>query len=1046
MKQNNLKTLLILLLACVANICYANPFQVQLYGYNSNGSYNPGGPLIDCFGQTAILQASSQNGVTPISYTLIGNGNSVTLSPLDSTFYNIEAGVYTVIATDANGQTATNTFLLWQPAPIWSQISTNYPLNCNDESFNINTQGGIPPYYYTINSYPNNNGTVNPTAGMSTTATIPKPLIPGDIYTVTVTDMNACTATTIYQPITTNPPTNPFPGIAVNASSNTSSDGAISGLLNSPDPLNYTTISPSGTVTATLNSTTNTKEFLNLTSGTYTIQATSAQNDALGLFCPSTFTQTIGSNVTSPSLTATSTQTNVTCNGDADGGAIVIASGGVAPYLYSLDGAPASANNNFTSLTAGTYIVTVSDNSATPISTTIIITISNPSPIVVTPTINHLLCAGLTNGSASVTVTGGTMPISSYLWSGPAVSSTATHTDASSGMYDVFVVDANGCIGSTSLVITEPAALVATAAMVNNISCNGLSDGSADAVATGGTMPYSFSWSNGNPSSLANGLATGSYTCVVTDGNNCTTTVDINVSEPALLIPYITNTGTLNCQNSATATLTANASGGLSPYAYNWSGAVTSSSATLNNVGVGTYTLVVSDANMCIGTTLITLTSASNFSITNATAVKACNGSFGTITVTANSPATCVSTPFASQSSAGIYINALPNTYTVTATNHLGCTTSTIVTLNNTPPIIFSAGATMSPSCNGSATGTISRPATGGLPGLTYALLTSTTAVQTVPGTFTNLGGGIYTVRATDARGCTKTTAVLLPQPSLVNVGPVARLNPKCFGGSNGTITAASTSGGTGVKTLTLSPTGLPILNGFINLSAGIYTLTVKDANNCSRTSIVSLTQPSPIVIGNVVKINPNVSSGSNNGKIILSATGGTGAKTYSITPVAGIQSPVGSFNNLSAGNYTATVRDANLCTVTTAVTLTLSPLIVNNGTVTPIEANDVMVQNSNDELRNEDLPVLSNPVSEVKIYPNPTLGPTTIELNAEKEMHIRMLVLNQFGAIVKKIEYDVHSGVNLIQVNLSNLTNGQYFIKVELSPEKVITKSVIKQ
>ena len=162
-------------------------------------------------------------------------------------------------------------------------------------------------------------------------------------------------------------------------------------------------------------------------------------------------------------------------------------------------------------------------------------------------------CFGGSTGSIDITVSGGT-PGYTYAWTtadGSGLSpSTEDQTGLAAGTYDLLVTDANGCTTSTSVVITEPAAALAASTSITDVSCNGASDGVAVLTVTGGTTPYSYSWSSGETTKDISGKTGGTYTVTVTDANGCTANATAIINEPAVLA--LSNTKTdVSCYNGA---------------------------------------------------------------------------------------------------------------------------------------------------------------------------------------------------------------------------------------------------------------------------------------------------------------------------------------------------------------------------------------------------------------------------------------------------------------------------------------------------------------
>ena len=313
----------------------------------------------------------------------------------------------------------------------------------------------------------------------------------------------------------------------------------------------------------------------NLSSGNYSVTITDKNG------CTTTASVTIN-NVSGPSATASGT--DATC-GNSNGTATVTATAGTSPYTYLWSNG--ASTSSATNIAAGSYTVTVTDKNGCTASATV--TINNVSGPTATSNETDASC-GNSNGTATVTATGGTSPYT-YLWSNGASTSSATVLAA--GNYSVTVTDKNGCTASATVTINNVSGPSATAS-ATDASC-GNSNGSATVTATGGTSPYTYLWSNGASTSSATALAAGNYTVTVTDKNGCTASATVTINNVSG--PSATASGTdATCGNSnGTATVTA--TGGTSPYTYLWSNGASTSSAT--NMAAGNYSVTLTDANGC---------------------------------------------------------------------------------------------------------------------------------------------------------------------------------------------------------------------------------------------------------------------------------------------------------------------------------------------------------------------------------------------------------------------------------------------------------------
>jgi gliding motility-associated-like protein len=475
-------------------------------------------------------------------------------------------------------------------------------------------------------------------------------------YTITATDQNGCTGTTtltITQPsaltasITS---TTPADCGQNNGSATVSASGGTPGYTYS--------WSPSGG-----NSSTGTA----LASGTYTVTVTDNNN------CTTTATANITCNSTGcPTITvSTSNVTNVLCNGGNNGSATASASGGNGTYTYTwtpgnLTGATQS------NLSANTYTITATDQDGCTGTTTVTIT----QPSVLSANISSTIPAdcGSNNGSATVSVLGGT---SAYTYNWPSGGNAATETGLSAGSHTVTITDANFCTTTATANISSNGGPTVNISSQTNLSCFGGNTGSATVNASGGAGPYSYSWSpSGGNSATASGLIAGTYTVSVTDASGCVSFANVTITQPDSLQVSANGSNASCLGNDGNASVSV--FGGTAPYSYLWNNGSQSSANT--NLEPGLYTVTVTDNNGCSATNSVTigistvggglLVSAIPDSITIMLGDSVQLSASGGITYSW-SPATGLScttcpNPFASPTET--------TTYTVTATDQNGCT------------------------------------------------------------------------------------------------------------------------------------------------------------------------------------------------------------------------------------------------------------------------------------------------------------------------------------------------------------------------------------
>ncbi len=291
-------------------------------------------------------------------------------------------------------------------------------------------------------------------------------------------------------------------------------------------------------------------------------------------------------------LSVTASSTDVSCNGANDGTATASPTGGNGIYSYAWSNG--GNTQTISNLGPGTYTVTVTSGAETATASAVV---TEPSALNASATGTDTSC-GNNNGSATANVSGGTTPYS-YNWSNGG--NTQTINGLAAGTYTVTVTDDNNCVTTASVNIASSTG-VTVSASGNDVSCNGGNDGSATASPSGGTAPYSYSWSNGGTTPTISGLTAGSYNVVVTDDTNCTASANVTINEPSALTVNVTGVDPVNGNDGSA---TANPSGGTAPYSYSWSNGGTSQ--TITGLSAGTYDVTVTDDNSCVATGSVTL-------------------------------------------------------------------------------------------------------------------------------------------------------------------------------------------------------------------------------------------------------------------------------------------------------------------------------------------------------------------------------------------------------------------------------------------------------
>ena len=331
-------------------------------------------------------------------------------------------------------------------------------------------------------------------------------------------------------------------------------------------------------------------------------------------------------------LSCTTTATGVTDCGIDDGTITVSAIGGTTGYTYDA-GAGTVTANMISGLVPGAYVVTVTDaNGCTSLCSAEITGLNIPT--CATSNIVNVDCNGNATGSYLVTGMGGNSMAYNFT-DGLMTNTDGVFTMLTAGNYTVTISEQDNpmCASTCTLEITEPSVLSCGITLNNNVSCNGLLDGSATVTGTGGTGPYTYFWPNGETAATATMLSDGLHTVTVTDANGCTTTCDVAVNENPVLTCTITETSSILCNGDSTGELTVTGVGGDGVYEYSLDGAAFQSANIYAGLMAGTYNITVRDGNGCTSECTATITEPTVVSCTTtATSVTDCGIDDGTIT------------------------------------------------------------------------------------------------------------------------------------------------------------------------------------------------------------------------------------------------------------------------------------------------------------------------------------------------------------------------------------------------------------------------------
>lgn len=891
----------------------------------------------NCGNGTGSIDLTVLNAVAPVTYSWSNGATTEDLSGLSE-------GSYTVVVTDANNCSDVATFDVINVAGNF--MVSNAAIgeeNCggSNGSVNISVLGGAMPYTYSWS----NGSTTEDITGVT-----------ADDYTVVVTDGNGCSVTETYTV-----PNNPG-NLAVTATVTpelcSNSNGAI----------NQTTTGGNGTLAYSWDSGQTTQDITGLSTGTYICTIT----DETGCSVENTYTvgqqsgdiSVVGSNITNETcgngqgavnITVTgnnlsflwsngattedisgvssgnyscvisnaqgctyTTQTYAVINasgslnvstqliteeicGNSNGSINMNVSGGTTPYTYQWSNG--STSEDLTGLSAGTYSVTVTDANGCVENHAITVNGNSGTLEIQNAIITNEVC-GDASGSIDLMVLGGTAPIS-YSWTNGVT--TEDINGLSAGTFEVTVTDQNGCEQSGSYVVTNQAnGLAFTQSLTNEVCSNG--QGEIALSVSGGTAPYTYSWSNGATTATAIGLSSGAYSCTITDNTGCsiiTGNIQVGNTPNGISVDAVVTDAT--CSPNGAIDVTVN--GGSTPLTFNWTSGQTTED--ISGLAAGSYTYTVTDANGCqlSGTEQVGQTNG-NITYTFTTIDEVCANGSGAIDLTPAGGATPYTYLWSNAATTEDLSGLSAGTYTCTITDQNGCsvTTGNIAVTNNAGNLSISNVVETDETCS-NGLGSVDISVAGGTAPITFAWSTGSTTED-----ISNLSSGTYLVTVTDASGCQASTQAVINSTagSLAITQPIVT-NETCSQ-SNGGIDISITGAANPVTYLWSNGSATQDLSG---LAAGSYTVTVTDGNGCQETGTYTVTNT-----GTTLAISSsNISDeycGSGSGSIAVTVTGGSSPYNYAWSNGG----TTATINGLGAGTYNLTVTDGSGCQVNGSYTV----------------------------------------------------------------------------------------------------------------------------
>lgn len=702
-------------------------------------------------------------------------------------------------------------------------------------------------------------------------------------YYVTVTDAAGCSVATIAVV------TESTPMSTAVESTDLTSPGANDGTatvtaIGGQQP--YTYLWTGGQTTATAS---------NLSPGEYTVTVTDGNS------CMAIDLATINDFECSPLDFDLSSDGILCAGGPGDISVTSISGNGPFTYLWNTS----DTASVITVSTAGTYSATVTDTDGCTHNESI--TISEPSAITVDVSKSDVSQVGGSDGSITITASGGT-PSLTYLWNdGPT---SASRSGLMAGIYSLIVTDANLCAETVSVTISDATCEdVVFSPMISHVTCFGGTDGSIDLNIQQINAPYTSEWSTGATGDVISNLSAGTYAVTLTDAAACEEIRSYTINEPSLITASIQTTDESSYQ-SEDGSLVVSASGGTGALTYLWDTGATSTSVA--NLAPGVYSVTISDANGCQveESAEVQAYTCPAFDITSVNTTD--NECFGETQGVAGVSISGGTAPYAFAWNTGettaVISDLASGVYEVTVTDDRNCPVSAVAVISEPSALVVNPSI-QHVSAVGLTDGQITLDISGGIAPYTINWNTGdTTSV------IDNLQEGLYTYTVTDANGCTSSADVTIEQYVCPQLSITIDLTSvSCRNSADGSLTA-STSGGTAPYSYIWSTsTSGSTIN---DLAPGVYDVTATDSKGCTVQSSVELINPDLLTF--TTQVTHETGNQSEDGTASVVITGGS--SPYTTVWDNGV---VGTDNaDLAPGLYNFEIADMNGCIVTGQVTI----------------------------------------------------------------------------------------------------------------------------
>jgi hypothetical protein len=1014
------------------------------------------GGTLTCTNPAITLQSTTNAGQPLYSWTGPNGFTSTAPAPVVNA-----VGVYLLTVTNpSNSCTATASATVNADNTPPGAIANGGMLTCTVDSIALSGHTTAMNAAY---SWTGPNGFISNLANPTVHA-------PGD-YILQVTGANGCTSTSVATIVLNNTP----PGASIDVSGSLNCSHSTVNLVGTstanPSGLEHVWTLPDNTQ---VNTGTGTLLAANAP-GVYKLLITNTVNG-----CTSSSSATVIQHA--PVTAGIAGQSNANCFGAANGQLSASAAGGDSNYSFLWNNGTGAASN--LNLSPGNYTVTITDGEGCTATATGVVT--QPGQLLANAGATPQSAAGASDGTASASPAGGT-PGYSYLWSNGGTTSSITGLNP--GLYTVTVTDSHGCTAIQTTSVNAYNCTIEASASTQNVGCFGETNGSASINISGGTAPFVYNWSNGTQTSSSGNLGPGFYSVSVTDAANCLVAVSFTILQSDTLLANVSaipSSGPTTNNGIATASPT----GGSGTYTYVWNTGATT--ALINNLPGGTYTVTVTDSNNCsvVQSTVVTVGHCgvvNGFLVTN----PPCSGSAGgsaTVVLTGGFP------PFtylwSSGGTGGVESGLGAGEYLVSITDVNGCRIVDSTHLTEPPLLTATLLSTTNTICKNDPSGAISLAASGGTGALTVLWTNGQTQFS-----ISSLLSGTYTATVTDENGCTAVkSAIVLAIDLVPPTIQIAPFDTIPLGPSGAiTLTAQNLSAVVADNCTVASVKITPDKFTCADIGTHVSTMTVTDdsGNSSSQTFTVTIVDNAPPTLtcppsvvrcfgdNNVQYDAPTAldnclalggtfmqTSGLQSGSVFPQGTttntytfsdnqGNTGSCSFEVTILSAltlkVDTVINDVNNQHIGSIHLTVN-GSLPPYHFTWTENGNPLTDSTGVLSGIGQGDyhVVVTDANGCTVETTIihvtTATKNPGwdAEIGIYPNPTTGNLTVVL--PDGLIGKSVLLSAWDQTGRKVYEQTCGREKQIKLDFSKLAAGMYYLRVQLDENQVIRKIVINR